>query len=182
VTTLFDLRDEAGGRAASPPLLAVRLAGDPEGKGRPRFRVVKTRAGAAFGSAYTPAQTRDYENRLRAAAWDAMAGRQAFDEALEVIVFAYFPIPPSWSDKKKDAALAGLIRPTGKPDWENIGKMLDALNPFRDPRTKIVVPVVWADDALVVDGRVIKLYAQRQPGIIVEVRRAGPAPTPWREP
>src|SRR5262249_4504648 len=173
---LFDLHGDGADQA---PLLVIRLAGDPVGKERPRFRVVKPKRGPQFVHTFTSAKTRNYESALRAAAIDAMRGRQLLDGPLAILIFAYFKIPQSWPRRQVEAALAGDIRPTVKPDWENIGKTTDALNPYVDPKSKIKVPIVWRDDALVVDGRVVKIYAQRRPGIIVEIRRAGAPPTPW---
>lgn len=139
------------------PTIRVELAGAPHGKGRPRFRVVKTRAGATFGNAYTPAATRHYETNLQAAAVKAMKGRAPLEGALIVVVWAYMPIPESWSKKKRADAIAGTIYPTSKPDWENIAKTLDAFN-----------GVVWQDDKQIVDGRVVKIYSER-PALMVEV-------------
>lgn len=178
MATLFD-HDKVSERVSDDPLVVVALAGEPQGKGRPRFRVVQPRGKPSFVSVYTPAETVAYENALRDQAWRAMAGRPPLDGPLSVRVFAYVTIPKSWSQKKRAAALAGEIRPTGKPDWENVAKMLDAFNPYKDPRTKLKIPVLWADDAKVVHGEVIQLYATKNPGLVVEVRRAGPPPARW---
>jgi Holliday junction resolvase RusA-like endonuclease len=162
------------------PLLVVRLPGDPVGKGRPRSRIVKPKDNRpAFVHVYTDAQTREWEDNLRAAAIDAMAGRPILEGELEVVMFAYMRIPDSWPERRKAQARDGSLRPTSKPDLDNMLKALDAFNPYRDPRTKIKVPIVWRDDSQVVDSRVVKIYAQRQPGLIIEIRRAGPAPSPW---
>ena len=162
------------------PLCVIRVAGDPIGKGRPRARIVRTRAGGEFISLYTPVETRAFEARIRAAAIDAMRGCAILDGDLSVLVFAYFQIPESWSIKKQEAARAGLIRPTSRPDADNLLKLIDGLNPFADKRTKIKVPIVWRDDAQVVDARVVKIYARTQTGIIIEIRQAAPPPIPWR--
>lgn len=164
------------------PIVCVRWAGDPVSKGRPRARIAKTRAGLPFVHVYTDKETRDFEAAIRAAAFDAMQGRRVLDEPLAVTIFAYLPVPKSWSAKKQDAARAGLSLETGRKDIDNIGKaVMDALNPFRDPRTKIRIPVVWTDDSLVVDCRILKIFAKRQPGVIIEIRPAGPPPQPWSE-
>jgi Holliday junction resolvase RusA-like endonuclease len=63
---------------------------------------------------------------------------------------ADFSVPASWPRNKRDAALAGVIRPTGRPDFDNICKMVDALN-----------GIVWLDDTQVVDARVEKHYSER---------------------
>ena len=138
-------------------MIVVRLDEPPQGKGRPRFRVIKTRSGATFGNAYTPTNTRKFESRLQAAAVSVMNGRQPLDGALIVVIQAFMPVPPSWPKRKRDAAITGVLQPTTKPDWENIAKTLDAFN-----------GVVWIDDKQIVDGRVIKSYSEK-PGLVIEV-------------
>lgn len=120
----------------------IVLAGKPMGKERVRM----TRA----GHAYTPERTVNYESRLALAAQAAMAGRAPFDGPLVVDIRTYMDIPSSKPKKWRAAALAGEIVPTKKPDWDNFGKILDALN-----------LIVWVDDAQVVDGRVRKFYSDR---------------------
>lgn len=128
----------------SPWPLAIELPGEPKGKGRPRFTTIN-----GMARAYTPKPTRDYEDALREVGALVMRGRDVLDEALCVGVLAAFSVPASWSRKKQDAALAGIVRPTGKPDADNLVKMLDALN-----------GVVFRDDALIVEAHVQKVYAQ----------------------
>lgn len=135
-------------------MITIELAGTPIGKGRPRF-IRKT------GHAYTPERTRNYETNLRLAAQDAMNGAEPLSGPLAVTVRALFPVPLSWSRKKREAALAGLLAHTSKPDWENIGKSLDGLN-----------EIVWRDDKQIVDGRVIKAYSAR-PALRIEVVEIG---------
>ncbi len=170
--SLLDLIEQSD---AAAPLLVVTLAEPPIGKARPRARIVRTRLGRQFISLYTEASTRGYEARLRAAALQAMRGQPLLKGPLAITVWAYMPIPPSWSLRDQRAAYEGDIRPVVKPDDDNIGKIArDALN-----TTRKLGPGVWRDDAQIVDGRTIKLYARRRPGLIIEVRRAGTPPTPW---
>ena len=53
-------------------------------------------------------------------------------------VQAYLPIPASWSKKKIQAAQSGLLRPTSKPDLDNLIKnlkdCLTALNFWHDDK------------------------------------------------
>lgn len=129
--------------------LTITLAGPPMGK--ERVRVTKT------GRAYTPERTLNFEARLAHAAQQAMAGRPLYDGPLSVVVEAFMPIAASKPKKFQAAALSGQERPTKKPDWDNVGKLLDALN-----------LIVWQDDAQIVDGRVIKWYSQL-PRLVVTV-------------
>src|SRR5688572_33333800 len=97
--------------------------GPPRGKGRPRTRVVGN-----FATIYTDAETKKYEKALKEAGISAMAGRPHLDEAVSVVIHAHMPIPASFSQKKRAAALAGDIMPETKPDFDNITKMIDGLN------------------------------------------------------
>ena len=48
---------------------------------------------------------------------------------IELVVRAYKKEPKSVSKKKREAMLKGEIRPTKKPDWDNVGKIVaDSLN------------------------------------------------------
>jgi Holliday junction resolvase RusA-like endonuclease len=135
---------------ATANAVIIELAGEPKGKGRPRFRVIQARSGKAFASAYTDASTRSYETLLREAAQGVMGDRPLLEGPLTVTVEARFSVPQSWSNRKKASALAGTVRPTGRPDLDNIVKVLDALN-----------AVVWRDDSQIVEGNFSKVYADR---------------------
>ena len=133
-------------------MITIVLAGAPMGKERVRF--VK-----ATGRTFTPERTVNYESRLALAAQQAMAGRPLLNGPLVVDIIAYMQVAESKPGKWKEAALSGEIRPTKKPDWDNFGKILDALN-----------LVVWADDAQIVDGRVQKYY-DAAPRMEIRVRQ-----------
>lgn len=133
-------------------MIRIVLAGTPKGKGRPRFAV---RGGK--GHAFTPAPTRSFEGSLKYAAQEVMGDKIPLECALDVTIITYMPIPKSWPKKKQAAALDGTLRPTGKPDWDNMAKMTDALN-----------EIVWRDDGQVVDGRVRKFYSDR-PRLEIEI-------------
>ena len=134
--------------------LTFTLAGPPMGK--ERVRVTRT------GRAYTPERTLNFEARLAHAAQLAMGNRPLFEGPLAVVVEAFMPIAESKPKKWRAAALVGSIRPTKKPDWDNVGKMLDALN-----------LIVWQDDAQIVDGRVIKWFSG-SPRTVVTVQQMQP--------
>lgn len=121
--------------------ITITMRGLPVGKGRPRFN-------RATGRAYTPGKTADYEGGLAGAASRVMGDAAPLEGPLAVSVIAVFPIPASWSGKKKAKAAAGLIRPTGKPDGDNLLKACgDGLN-----------AIVWRDDSQIVDARIRKVY------------------------
>ena len=123
------------------------VSGKPMGKGRPRF--------TKDGHAYTPKTTRDYEEYVRAC---FMTSRRTNFGDLPVMVKirAAFPIPQSFSQKKTAEALDDQIRPTKKPDADNIVKaMCDALN-----------KLAYNDDSNVVKLLTDKIYSE-DPGVKV---------------
>ena len=71
------------------------------------------------------------------------------DTACSIKINNYFPIPKSFN--KVDVLLCemGIIRPTGKPDWDNLGKTY----------SDIIQPWIIKDDALIVDGESHKYYS-----------------------
>lgn len=137
-----------------PGDITVTLPGLPRGKGRPRF----ARRGK-FVSTYTDEKTASYEGALRLAGADAMRGEIPMVGALWVHVTAVFPIPASWSRKKREAAEQNQVAPTGKPDCDNLLKCLDAFN-----------EIVWKDDAQIVSATVVKVYGT-QPMLRVAIGR-----------
>lgn len=125
------------------------VPGTPVAKGRPRL---STRGG--FARAYTPAKTVAYEGLIALAAQDVMAGQLPLAGPVRVVVTAVFPIPASWSRRKREAANWH----TGKPDGDNILKAVgDGLN-----------GVCWNDDSQVASASIVKSYGSH-PGLRVEV-------------
>lgn len=138
--------------------MTIVLAGNPRGKGRPRF----SNAGQ-FVRVYTDAATRLYESRLKSAGIEAMAGKEPLDEAVSVSIHAFMEVPASWSKKKRAMALEGDIPHTSKPDFDNVTKMLDGLN-YHPPRFKgdrVKQPIIWRDDAQIVAAQFFKCYSDR---------------------
>lgn len=134
----------------SDPLVTIVLGGDPRGKGRPRFRIVKPKFKPQFVTVYTDRETEDYENALKDAGKEAWLPRAPLETALTCFVEAFMPIPASWSKKKQAAAAAGDIHHTGKPDGDNIAKCVgDALN-----------KIVWQDDSAIVMWQILKVYSE----------------------
>ena len=76
----------------------------------------------------TPEQTKSYEDLIRWS-YKAAGGQYLGDKVLSVDIMAYYPIPKSFSKKKREEAKADRVYPTTKPDCDNIIKVvLDALN------------------------------------------------------
>lgn len=138
--------------------ITIRLPGVPRGKGRHRARAFTVPGKGIRTQTYSDEKTRAYEGRLQDAAGAVMAGRVPLTGPLHVAIFAFMPIPASFSKRKRLDAIERRLRPTTKPDWDNIAKVCDALN-----------KIVWGDDASVVDGFVRKFYAE-VPELVIEVR------------
>lgn len=130
------------------------VLGEPVGKGRLRFR----RAGE-YMQRYSPARTVNYETLIKLE-YHTQCEDYMFDAnaALGMRIMAYKPIPKGTSKRKRVQMLDNHIRPTKKPDWDNVGKIVcDALN-----------KVAFYDDSQIVDGSVIKCYSE-QPRVEVEI-------------
>lgn len=137
--------DAGAGRPARVPPRTVGflVPGKPVGKGRPRA----AKQGKHI-TLYTPEKTVSYESTVALAASQAMAGKPLIDGPVSVIMQMVAPVPGSWSNRKKDHALDGIIMPITKPDMDNVVKAIfDAVN-----------GVVWHDDTQVVDLQVRKRY------------------------
>ena len=120
------------------------IVGEPQGKGRPRF---STRGG--FVKTYTPEKTASYENFVKLCYLNKYKGQKLDGEIIAEII-AYFSIPKSFSKKNRSEAIEGKIRPTKKPDTDNIAKtILDSLN-----------GIAFEDDKQVVALLVKKLYGE----------------------
>lgn len=140
-------------------VLHFHVPGQPVGKGRPRIG----RSGP-HARMFTPEKTVNYEGLVAYAAQKAMAGGGLLEGACGVKLRIDCQIPASWSQKKQRAAAAGEIRPTSKPDADNVIKAIfDAMN-----------GVVWKDDVQAVDIAVSKFYSA-VPGVAVRVELLDPA-------
>ena len=134
------------------------ILGEPQGKGRPRFSTV-----CGHVKPRTPEETVLYENLVKTEYRRQTHELRFPDDAmLDVRVIAYYSIPKSVSKKKRQAMLDHKIRPTKKPDFDNIGKVIcDALN-----------EIAYRDDAQIVDAQVRKFYSDR-PRVVVTIMECG---------
>jgi len=126
-------------------VLSITIPGIPVAKGRPRLSTINGQA-----RAFTPAKTRKYEDLIRQAGADAMAGRDLLEGALAVEVRAYVAMPQALKGAKRQAAVEGSLRPTTRPDVDNYAKVIDGLN-----------GIAWHDDKQVVTLIVTKHYSER---------------------
>ena len=114
------------------------IPGEPCAKQRPKF---------GNGRTYTPQKTVNYETLVKQLY--IMQGKERLEGALRLTVEAFFSIPKSASRKNREKMLQGEIRPTKRPDWDNVGKIVsDALN-----------EMAYKDDSQIVSARVEKWYS-----------------------
>jgi len=129
--------------------LLIIIPGEPKAKQRPR--VLKN------GAAYTPKQTVMYENWVKECYYTAK-NKRFLEGQIEGNMRIYLSIPKSVSKKKKEGMLKGLIRPTKRPDLDNICKsILDSLN-----------GIAYKDDSQVVGLKIDKYYAE-EPRVELEL-------------
>lgn len=143
-------------------VIKFTVLGEPQGKGRPRF-VARYNPGTqrAFGQAHTPENTIIYENLVRTEyAMQTKNFRFEDDAMLDMRIIAYYSIPKSASKKRKALMLQGLVRPTKKPDMDNVMKVIaDSLN-----------HVAYKDDTQIVDAQCRKFYSE-EPRVEIMIRK-----------
>lgn len=128
--------------------------GEPTGKGRPK---VVRRPNLPYPVAITPDKTVRAEQSLLSQALPHKPA-EPLTGPLSVTIIAYCRIPSSWSKKKVAEAVDNAVYPTGKPDADNLAKLvLDALN-----------GVFYLDDKQVVDLFVRKRYMPI-PGLHIQI-------------
>ena len=135
-------------------IVMYTVYGEPVGKGRPRF----ARRGN-FVSTYSPQKTKTYEDEIKMMAKAAMGSSEPLDTPVTVAIYIRVGIPASFSKQKRKDAIEGRLKPTKKPDIDNIAKcFLDGMN-----------DIVYFDDKQVVNLHVTKVYAET-PAVEVMVK------------
>lgn len=129
----------------------IIIPGKPLGKQRPR--VLKS------GITYTPEKTVNYETFVKQLYFEQYHQDKPFEGPVRMIITAYMPIPQSTSKAKKTDMMRLIIRPTKKPDVDNIIKIIaDALN-----------GLAYQDDKQIVSCTVEKVYSD-VPRVEVEIK------------
>lgn len=137
-------------------MVSFTVYGEPVAQGRPKFTTVSGHA-----KAYDPEKSANYKSHVR---YEALKVRpdKPLEGALSLTVTAYRSIPKAFSNKKRNLAMIGEIRPTTKPDLDNVIKGIkDALK-----------GVIWNDDSQVVELSGAKNYSD-VPRVEIEVKAVG---------
>jgi Holliday junction resolvase RusA-like endonuclease len=130
-------------------MIKLVIPGEPVAKGRPRV--------TKWGT-YTPEKTKNYETLVKELFF-IEHGQTLLEGQLKIDIKAYFSIPKSASKKKKQLMLEGELRPTKKPDADNILKIIgDALN-----------DLAYKDDKQIVSANIEKFYSD-EPRVQIEIK------------
>lgn len=131
-----------------------KVLGEPKGKQRPRLCKIRGRS-----VVYTPKQTTEYEQKIRASYKRLISEKFPKEAPLEIRITALFSIPKKFNKEQRKKALNGEILPKKKPDSDNIIKIiLDALNEN-----------AYFDDSQVCGINFVKKYGET-PQIIIEIK------------
>lgn len=134
-------------------MLKFTVPGEPKAKARHRM----TRQGFS----YTPKETIEYENWVKHC-YISAHGQTMFEGPVKATIVAYFKIPKSYSKSKLKEIADGRLRPTKKPDTDNIAKaVLDSLNgiAYKDDSSIVALQVdKYFDDKPRVDVMLCELH------------------------
>jgi Holliday junction resolvase RusA-like endonuclease len=148
-----------GGGAPIETVIRIIVPGTPKPLERNRHRIITPKRRPAFVGNYLPAKSRNEQAVIRDFAALAMNGRPPIEGPVDLRLAVYLPIAPSWSKKKQEAARAGYIRPTARPDIDNFVKLaMDAAK-----------SIVWRDDSQVTDAAMWKRFSDT-PRLVIEIR------------
>ncbi len=125
------------------------VSGEPRGKGRPRF----TRG----GHTYTDSKTKAYEDHVKAC-YLSQVGCKQLSGCISMTLRAFLTAPKRTSVKTLEQMEKGEVRPSKRPDVDNIVKAVaDGLN-----------GIAYKDDAAIVELTIEKFYS-RTPRVEVEL-------------
>lgn len=122
--------------------LEFTVPGEPKAKAR--HRTTKN------GFNYTPKETVEYENWVKQC-FLLEHGQTMLEGNIKAVIKACFGIPKSYSKKKRREIEEGTLRPTKRPDADNIAKaVLDSLN-----------GIAYKDDSAIVALEVYKYFDEK---------------------
>ena len=141
----------------SVSLMEIVVYGEPVPQGRPKF----VRIGNHVHT-YDPEKSRSYKQLVRF--WvtqhlKKIEGFKPYENALCVDLTFFLGIPTSWTKKRKLEASQGQIRPTKKPDTDNLVKCVtDSCN-----------GLLWVDDSIITDLTARKLYTSELARVVIKI-------------
>lgn len=128
------------------------IYGTPVAKARARtvFRGGKVRS-------FTPKKTVDWENSIRGQSLKYKPKTPSTGE-ISIEIIAYRQLLKSFSKKKRSQAIEGILRPSTKPDLDNIFKSV----------TDALEGLYYVNDSQIVDIKASKFYSEN-PGIVIMI-------------
>ncbi len=130
--------------------LVFFVSGEPVAKARPRVAIRRTRDGRAFGQAYTPSKTRDWEDQIKSHCLAACQASSWLPDPHTVSVSLRFNLVHRVGNRRRG-------------DIDNYAKsVLDGLN-----------GVAFPDDQLIDRLDVLLVHNPDDPGVWVQVQRNG---------
>lgn len=130
-------------------IIALSVPGEPQGKQRPKWSKVGT---------YSPKKTVNYETYIKELFAVAYPDFEPVESALEMELTAGLLIPPSQSNRKKRLMEEREIRPTKRPDGDNVLKVvMDALE-----------GLAYKNDSQIVTALIEKYYTKK-PGLEIRI-------------
>ena len=122
--------------------VSFTILGQPVAKARPRV--------CKWGT-YTPQKTVNYETLVKLCYSEQVGDKGLLQGALRMTIVAYMSIPKRSSKANRLKMISGEIRPTPRPDLDNIQKIVsDALN-----------EIAYKDDSYIVETFSGKWYSER---------------------
>lgn len=133
-------------------MIEFTVLGEPVAKARPRVFGKRT---------ITPSKTANYEAEVAFVAGQAFKGCEYLQGPLQVVVRIFMSIPKSARKRDLPGMLDGTIRPTKRPDVDNIVKSI----------TDAMESVIYANDSAIVQLWAEKFYSDT-PRVEVRVSEA----------
>ena len=134
--------------------IKFKVLGEPKGKQCSRLCKIQGQS-----IVYTPKQTTEYEQKIRASCKRLMSEKFPQGIPLEIKITALFSIPKKFNKEQREKSINGELLPTKKPDGDNVIKIvLDALN-----------DTAYFDDSQVCGINFFKRYREKTQ-IIIEIK------------
>lgn len=154
---ILDKRDAMLRSLCYYDLEVVSLYEEPEGTGRPRFRIINRKnfhneamSNGQFVHVYTVGAKDDFLYMKRLVNEELIPLEGLINTPVDIEYICYFKTPSYYNITDTFLSEMGIIRPSlVKPDWDNIGKKYCDMYNYN----------VWLDDATVNDGCVRKYFS-----------------------
>lgn len=133
--------------------LKIEVPGEAIAKQRPRATVI-----GGHAKIYTPKETINYESYIKYIFSQKYPNFVPLESPISMAIHIFKTIPSSQSEKRKELMRKQEIKPTTKPDIDNVAKLIsDALN-----------KLAYKDDNQIIELYVKKYYSD-YPEVVIEI-------------